>query len=110
MAIRRACSYKATIKTPLAPSEYSAIRVTFSQNDAAVLSKNLGDSGLTISGDYVIVQLSQSETLQFSAVNNSRQPAYALLQIRCYRSTYDAPGSRIWALPVYRSLNEEVLS
>ena len=59
MAFRRACSYEATIKTPVSPSEYSAILVTFKQGDVAV-QKRLADLELTLTS--VIVRLKQEET------------------------------------------------
>ncbi len=65
MAIRRACSYEATIKTPVAPSEYSAVLVTFSQDGNNLINKEIGDAGLTLDTDSVVVQLSQEETLLF---------------------------------------------
>ena len=103
MAIRRACSYEATIKTPVAPSEYFAIIVTFQQDGVNLINKEIGDAGLTLETDSVVVQLSQEETLLF-------QPDVpAFLQIRCYKSTYEAPGSKVWAIEVFDSLNLEVL-
>lgn len=104
MAIRRACSYSATIKTPEEPAEYSVIVATFSQDNNILINKSLGDSGVTINEDCVVVQLSQEETLLF------RPGKVALFQIRCYKSTYEAPGSKVWAIDVYDSLNMEVLS
>jgi hypothetical protein len=103
MAIRRACSYEATIKTPVDPAEYSAILVTFSQGGNNLVNKEIGDAGLTLNEDSVVVQLSQEETLLFQAAT----PAF--LQIRCYKATYDAPGSKVWTIDVYDSLNTEVL-
>ena len=100
MAFRRACSYEATIKTPVDPSEYSAIVVTFKQGDT-IVQKDLDD--LTLTSTSVIVQLTQAETAQFEAKKKVH------LQIRCYASEYDAPGSKIWSLPVEDSLDDEVL-
>lgn len=103
MAIRRACSYSATIKPPEDPAEYTAIVATFSQGGNILINKELGDSGVTLEEDCVVVRLSQEETLLF-------QPgSVALFQIRCYKSTYEAPGSKVWAIDVYDSLNMEVL-
>lgn len=100
MAFRRACSYEATIKTPVAPSAYSAIVVTFKQGEA-VVQKDRDD--LTLTSTSVVVQLTQAETALFEA----QKKVY--LQIRCYASEYDAPGSKIWALPVEDALDDEVL-
>ena len=59
MAFRRACSYQATIKTPVDPSTYSAIAVTFKQGET-VVQKTLSD--LTLTATSVVVQLTQEET------------------------------------------------
>ena len=64
MAFRRACSYQATIKTPVDPSTYSAIAVTFKQGET-VVQKTLSD--LTLTATSVVVQLTQEETASFTA-------------------------------------------
>ena len=97
MAFRRACSYEATIKTPVDPSNYSAILVTFEQGNVSV-QKRLNE--LTLTSTTVVVKLTQAETALFTAKKN------VYLQIRCYASTYDAPGSKIWALPVEDALDD----
>lgn len=104
MAIKRACSYTATIDLPEAPSYYSAIVVTFGQGGTRdLITKNKSALVLDEAKKTVVVQLTQAETKQFAACEK------AFMQIRCYHSTYDAPGSRIWAIDVCPSLNEEVL-
>ena len=100
MAFRRACSYEATIKTPVAPSNYSAILVTFKQG-GTVVQKDLND--LTTTASSVVVKLTQAETALFEA----KKKVY--LQVRCYASAYDAPGSKIWELKVEDALDDEVL-
>lgn len=100
MAFRRACSYEATIKTPVDPSNYSAILVTFKQ-DGTTVQKDLND--LTLTATSVVVKLTQAETAAFTANKKVR------LQIRCYAAEYDAPGSKIWSLPVEDALDDEVL-
>lgn len=102
MAIIRCCSYTAGIKTPIDPAEYSEILVTFSQDNKQLVVKRKAE--LTLQADAVKVQLTQQETSQFTA------PGTALLQLRAYKSEYDAPGSRMWAIPVYPTSNEEILS
>lgn len=102
MAIKRACSYTATIKTPVVPSEYTAILVTFSQNGTNLIEKD--ETQVTLTDDAIVVNLDQTETKQFTAC------AKAFLQVRCFKSQYDAPGSAIWAIPVWPALNDEVLS
>ena len=101
MAIRRACSYSATIKTPKDLSSYSEILVTFQQNKTNLISKHLED--ITISGDSIVVKLNQTETKQFVAGKT------AFLQIRCFAAEYDAPGSSAWPLDVRPALDDTIL-
>lgn len=101
MAIRRACSYSATIKTPKAPSSYSEILVTFQQNGINIINKTLED--LTIDGDAFIVQLTQPETAQFT---DGKQ---AWVQMRCFVSDVEAPGSPVWPIDVFPALNDTIL-
>lgn len=114
MAIRRACSYAATITTPEAPSGYSAILVSFSQNQRIIHSFELGDPEIVVNANDVTVQLTQAQTAQFMPSEGSamgrEDGQMAYLQIRCYKSAYDAPGSKVWAIEVYDSLETEVLS
>ena len=102
MAFRRACSYTATIQTPEAPSNYSAILVTFAQDGANIIEKD--ETEITIGDVNIVVQLDQSETKQFACGKK------AFLQVRCYKSQYEAPGSAIWAFNVCPVLNDEVLT
>ena len=101
MAFRRACSYEATIKTPVDPSNYSAILVTFQQGGVNLVEKTEND--VTLTSTSVIVKLTQAETAMFEAKKNM------YMQIRCYAGTYDAPGSKVWTIPVEAALNDEVL-
>lgn len=102
MGIRRACSYKAVIKTPLAPSNYSKILVTVQQDGNNLISKN--QSALTIGTDSVTMNLTQAETSLFEAGKR------AFVQIRCYASAYDAPGSKAWPVEVWPALDDQILS
>lgn len=102
MGIRRACSYKAVFKTPLAPSTYSKILVTVQQDGNNLISKN--QSALTIGTDSVTLNLTQAETAQFEAGKR------AFVQIRCYASAYDAPGSKAWPVEVWPALDDQILS
>lgn len=102
MAIRRACSYQATIKTPEAPAGYSAILVTFQQNKRNLI--NLDETQVTLDGENIVVNLDQEQTKLFEAGT----PAF--LQVRAYKSQYEAPGSKVWTLDVFPALNDEVLS
>ena len=101
MSLIRACSYIASIKTPAAPDSYSAILVTFQQDGDNLISKTLED--LECDETYVHVKLTQEETALFTAA----VPAY--MQIRCYASEYEAPGSKVWYLDVYPALDDQIL-
>lgn len=101
MAIIRACSYEATIETPKDPTTYSAVLVTFQQDGTNLI--NLTEDDISISDNKIIVQLDQEQTKLFACGKK------ALLQIRCYASQYDAPGSAVWAIDVCPALNDEVL-
>lgn len=101
MAIIRACSYTATIQTPEAPENYSAILVTFQQDGVNLIEKTEDD--VTIDDGKILVQLDQNETKLFACGRN------CYLQVRCYKSQYEAPGSSVWGIMVYPALNDEVL-
>lgn len=109
--IRRACTYSVAITTPIAPSEYAAIEVTFAQDQEIVLSKTKDE--LTLSDEGVLVELTQEETKQFlpsiKSPMGERQGGKVFMQIRAYTSMYDAPGSDCWSIDVADSLNTEVL-
>lgn len=113
MAIHRAGTYPATIKTPLAPSEYSIIRVSFAQNQQVLIEKTNGDTGFATTEDCVEVVLSQEETLLFQPTAGSpmggQAGPMAYMQIRCYKSATEAPASAVWPIPVYDSLYTEVM-
>ena len=102
MSIIRACSYQAAIKTPIDPSGYDRILVTFSQNDQIIVNKEKNQ--LDLQSDSVVVKLTQEETKLFTV------PGMALLQIRAFKSSYEAPGSRIWPIQVYPALNDVILT
>ena len=101
MALRRACSCQVTIQPPEDPTTYTAVLVTFQQNGINIINKTLAD--LSIEGDAFVVQLSQTETAQFE---DGKQ---AWVQIRCYASAYDAPGSPAWPIDVLPALNDTIL-
>lgn len=102
MGIRRACSYKAVFKTPVAPSNYSKILVTVQQDGVNLISKN--KAALTIGTDTVTMNLTQEETSPLEAGKR------AYVQIRCYASAYDAPGSKAWPVEVWPALDDQILS
>ena len=99
--IIRATSYQCTIKTPKDPTEYSRIIVTFQQQQHNVVTKT--ETELTIDNPNVIVNLTQEETAKFTA------DYPCLMQIRCYKEPYDAPGSMIWEIPVIPALDDRIL-
>ena len=104
MGIRRACSYQATIKLPAAASTYSDILVTLQQKGRNIITKRKAD--LDLDGDTVALKLSQEDTALLT-VDKSTQTA--LLQVRCYASEFDAPGSQLWAVDVLPALNDTIL-
>ena len=101
MAIIRACSYTATIQPPEDPANYSAILVTFQQDGTNLI--NLDEDDVTISDGKIIVNLDQTQTKLLACGKK------VLMQIRCYASQYEAPGSAVWAIDVWPALNDEVL-
>lgn len=113
MAIHRAGTCPVTIKTPLAPSEYSIIRVSFAQGQQILVEKTNGDTGFETTEDSVEVTLSQEETLLFQPTAGSPMGGMpgpmAYMQIRCYKSATEAPASKVWPIPVYDSLYTEVM-
>ena len=112
--MHRAGTYPATIKTPLPPAEYSAIRVSFAQDQQELVVKDLGDSGLSIDEETVTVILTQTETLLFRPSAPSpmgeKQGAPAFMQIRCFKDQLDAPASACWRIDVFDAINREVLT
>lgn len=111
--IIRAGTFQAKIRTPLEPSEYSQIRVSFSQAQQLIVEKSIGDEGFTVGEDSVELVLTQAETLRFAPTVGSpmgiAKGPMAYMQIRCYKSATDAPASATWPLAVYDSLNQEVM-
>lgn len=111
--IRRAGSFACTIEPPLAPSEYSAIQLTFSQDQQIIITKNLGDTGLAVSGTKLTITLTPAETLQFRPTGGSpmgrKTGGPAVMQLRCWKSASDAPASPCWGLPVFDCNSEEAI-
>lgn len=109
--IIRACAYNAVIRTAINPTEYSKILVTFAQDQQILIEKT--ENELTIGDDGVVVSLTQEETLLFKpsakSVMGRRIGSPAYLQIRAYKSAYDAPGSKQFEIDVLDSQSEEVL-
>lgn len=101
MAIRRACSYQATIQTPKPPAIYSDILVTVAQNGENLINKPR--YLLNIEEETVTLQLTQEETAQFE------ENVPAQIQIRCFAGVYDAPGSHVWTVDVLPALNDTIL-
>ena len=101
MGIRRACSYQVRFQTPEAPAGYSDILVSFAQNGNVLFNKP--KSELLVEESTVIAQLTQEETRQF------RDGVAAQIQIRCFASTYNAPGSKTFSVDVWPALNDTIL-
>ena len=101
MGIRRACSYQVTFQTPESPANYSDILVTFSQKGKQLINKQRYN--LLIDDKQVVAQLTQEETSLFKA------GLQAQIQIRCFGSTYNAPGSKIFFVDVWPALNDTIL-
>lgn len=101
MAIKRACSWQATIKTPEAPENYSVMLLTFQQRQRNIISKNKSD--FTVNSDSVTVYLTQEETAQLT------DKAPCLMQLRCFSSVRNAPGSAIWRIDVQAALDDIIL-
>ena len=102
MAMIRACSYTATIQTPEDPTNYSAILVTFQQGGVNLVERD--ETEVTIQDNKIIVNLDQTDTKLFACGKK------AFVQVRCFKSQYNAPGSVVFAIDVLPALNDEVLS
>lgn len=111
--IRRAGTYPCSIRPPRPPADYSAIRVTFTQNQNLIISKTLGNTGLTINGDRLEITLTQQETMLFMpsmpSPMGARTGAPAVMQAHFYLNDFDAPISPAWVIPVYDSNGQGVL-
>ena len=112
MAIKRACTYSASIRMPEDPSNYDQILVTFSQDQEIIVEKR--NSDLVLSSQAINFTLSQEETRLFRPSvkspmgNRISSPAY--IQVRAFKSASAAPGSDCWKVDVYDSLSDEVLT
>lgn len=102
MGIRRACTYKAVFTLPQNGSSYSKILVTVQQAKQNLISKAKTD--LTVVGSTATMTLTQAETAQFTAGEQ------AWIQIRCFASASDAPGSTCWPVEVWPALDDQILS
>lgn len=102
MSIRRACSYVAAFTLPDDAQNYLSILATISQRKEQKINKTKDE--LDLSGRVATLKLSQEETLTLEA------GVPAQLQIRVYKSTYEAPGSKIFTVDVLPSLNEVILT
>lgn len=101
MGIRRVCSYQVTFQTPKPTSNYSDILVTFGQRGQNLINKTKYQ--LDVAENRVTAQLTQEETALFEA----GYPAQ--VQIRCFGAVYDAPGSAVFSVDVWPSLNDTIL-
>ena len=112
MAIKRACTYSASIRMPEDPDNYSQILVTVSQDPEIIAEKQKAD--LALSEQAINFTLTQEETrllrpsVKSPMGNRIGSPAY--IQVRAFKSASAAPGSDCWKVEVYDSLNDGVLS
>lgn len=102
MSIRRACSYRATFTLKEPAGNFKALVVTISQNKQQIIKK--AKENLELIDNVVTINLTQEETLLL------RAGTLAQIQLRAYKNDYDAPGTKIFTIDVYPSLDEEVLS
>lgn len=100
--MRRATTHTFSFLLPREANYYSELLVTISQDEEQIINRRKNE--LRLEGTKVSITLTQEETLRFVA------GVPAKIQIRAYANATDAPGSRIWTVPVFPSLNEEVLS
>lgn len=103
MGIRRACSWQATVRTPTEPSNYSSILVAINQRGRNVIVKTKPDLSISTDGLNIILNLSQTETAQLISGINT------YMQVRCYKSEYEAPGSQCWPIEVLPALDDRIL-
>lgn len=109
--MKRACSYNVAVATSVDARTYSKILVTFAQDQEILITKTEADFDVQEAG--FTVQLSQEETLQFrpslKSVMGRRIGSPVYMQVRAYRTNYDAPGSDNYEIDVIDSHSEEVL-
>lgn len=111
--IRRAGTYDFSVHTPLPPTEYEQIVLTFAQNQQIVLEKKTGEPRVTVDEANFSVTLTQAETKLFMPSIGSpmgrRLGSKVSIQCRCYKSMTDAPASGFCTVDVQDAENEEVL-
>lgn len=103
MAFIRACSYITVITPPKSPDSYTKILVVFQQDEENLVTLTLDSPGIECDDTRIIVKLTQEETKQFKA------GIPALVQVRCYGATYDAPGCAVRKIDVYPALDDRIL-
>lgn len=91
-----------TFILPFDVANIKQCKVTYAQNDSEVLSKNAVDCTLT--ENKIIVELTQEDTLKFDASQNVQ------IQLRVLTQEDKALASKIAVRPVYKVLNNEVMS
>lgn len=112
--IYRAGSFGVTVETPRPPSEYTAIQVTFSQDEQILVTKDANSPGITIRSTDILIELTPEETLLFqpSVPSPMGRPSGgpAVMQLRAWASSTDAPASPCWGIPVFDCNSEEALN
>ena len=99
--IKRACTFPVTIVTPKPPSTYSEMLLTFQQKQRNIITKTETDMMTSDTSIYVV--LAQEETALLT------EGIPCLMQLRCYSTNTDAPGSAIWELEVMDALDDRIL-
>lgn len=112
--IYRAGSFGVTVEPPRPPADYSAIQITFSQDEQILITKGANSPGITVRDTDVLIELTPAETLLFrpSAPSPMGRPGGgpAILQFRAWASSTDAPASPCWGIPVFDCNSEEALT
>ena len=112
MAIVRSCSYSSVIFIPEPAENYTKIEVSFAQDQQIVVTKSDGD--LETASNAVVVSLTSEETLLFRPSVKSpmgrRLGGSAFVQIRLFKDSSDAPGSKCWPVEVHDSLQEGAIN
>ena len=112
--IRRGATYGCTFQPPEAPSEYSAILVTFVQGQQIIHSFTEESPELAVGSTDIVITLSQQQTLAFAPSHFSpmgrETKGFVYVQCRCFKSASVVTESQNIPIPVEVCESEEVLS
>lgn len=101
MTMRRGSTPTHTFTLPIGVDKIAKLRITYAQLGRIVLTKTEED--VTISGNTVSVQLTQSETLAF------RDNRDVEIQIKALTKGGESLVSEIWRVDAGRCLDDEVM-